>query len=102
MTSIRLQYLTANDAYMFTFGSIRVPMAGGVIFNTRDEAKYAADLQGFVLRDDNTIVRKCDACGAAATHINTGEQDRHMQAVTTCGCCFSADELTPALAWYPL
>ena len=62
--SIRLQYLPVNSAYMFTFGTIRIPMAGSVIFSTRDEAKYAADLQGFVLKDDNTIVRKCDACGA--------------------------------------
>ena len=100
--SIRLQYLPANDAYMFTFGESWVPMMGGVIFNTRNDAKYAADLQGFVLRDDNTIVRQCDACGAASTHINTGEQNRDMQSVTTCGCCFSADELTPALDWYPL
>ena len=100
--SIRLQYLPVNSAYMFTFGESRIPMANRVIFNTRDEAESAANLQGFVLRDDNTIVLKCDACGSAATHINTGQQDRDMLSVKTCGCCFSADELTPALDWYPL
>ena len=100
--SIRLQYLPANSAYMFTFGESRVPMAGSVIFNTRNDAKHAAEDQGFVLKDDNTIVRKCDACGAAATHINTGEQDRYMQSVTTCGCCYSTNELIPEFDWYPL
>lgn len=100
--SIRLQYLPINDAYMFTFGESHVPMAGNTIFATRDEAKYAADLQGFILKDDNTIVRKCDACGAASTHLNTGEQHRYMQGVTTCGCCFDSSELIPEFDWYPL
>ena len=100
--SIRLRYLPANNAYMFTFGESWVPMMGGVIFATRDEAKHAAEDQGFVLKDDNTIVRQCDACGAASTHINTGEQDRNMQSVTTCGCCYSPDELTQDFDWYPL
>jgi hypothetical protein len=52
---IRLQYLPANQAYCFTFGDSILDMDGQRIFNTRREAKEAADRVGFFVKPNGEV-----------------------------------------------